>query len=586
MPYFDNLFSTGYINADGNRSISPSQQSAIVSILSAGTFFGALGSPFLADNIGRRWALIASSFVFVLGVIFQTAAVALPLFLAGRFFAGFGVGLISALIPLYQSETAPKWIRGAIVGAYQFAITIGLLLAAIVDNATAERMDTGSYRIPIAVQFAWAIILIGGMLILPESPRYLIKRGKDAEAARALGRLRRLPADHVSVQGELAEVRANHEYEMSLGKASYLDCFRGHMLKRQLTGMGLQALQQLTGINFIFYYGTQYFKNSGLDDAFIIQVITSVINVVSTLPGLYAVDKFGRRPLLLWGAIGMCVSQFLVAMLGTLTTGQDSAGRILVYNVDAQKAGIAFVCIYIFFFASTWGPLAWVVTGEIFPLKHRARGLSMTTATNVSSTTLQILQSIMQTKTNILLHSGFSTGPLPTQPPTSSTTARATPTCNPRSSSCGSPAASSASPSSTSSSTKLRVCPSRRLTSCTPRSRALLAPRTASTGRQQRPLPSVVAPWLGRVDSLERRRRALSILRGHKLEPSCMARHGLKCTAGQRYLLIRLCECQAHIDSPLLPQSIEFGLGWVCHKRRKYLQITTKSTSWITYKMI
>lgn len=392
MPYFQHLFSTGYRNSvTGELDISPSQQSAIVSILSAGTFFGALTSPFLADSIGRRLALIGSTLVFTLGVIFQTAATALPLFLAGRFFAGFGVGLISALIPLYQSETAPKWIRGAIVGAYQWAITIGLLLAAIVDNATANRGDTGSYRIPVAVQFAWALILIGGMLILPESPRFLIKQGKGEKAAHALGYLRRLPADHPSITAELAEVRANHEYEMSLGKASYFDCFRGDMVKRQFTGMALQALQQLTGINFIFYYGTQYFKNSGLKDAFIIQVITSVINVFSTLPGLYAVDKFGRRPLLLWGAVGMAVSQFLVAMLGTLTTSQDSQGAIVVHNVAAQKAGIAFVCLYIFFFASTWGPLAWVVTGEIFPLKHRARSLSLTTATNVSCKILEYL---------------------------------------------------------------------------------------------------------------------------------------------------------------------------------------------------
>jgi len=113
-------------------------------------------------------------------------------------------------------------------------------------------------------------------------------------------------------------------------------------------------------------------------------MITSSINVVSTIPGLWAIDHWGRRPLLLWGAVGMCISQFLVAMLGTLTTGQESDGTIIVFNVDAQKASIAFVCIYIFFFASTWGPLAWVVTGEIFPLKNRARGLSMTTATNVS----------------------------------------------------------------------------------------------------------------------------------------------------------------------------------------------------------
>ena len=93
-------------------------------------------------------------------------------------------------------------------------------------------------------------------------------------------------------------------------------------------------------------------------------MITSTINVVSTIPGLYAVDKLGRRQLLLWGAIGMCTSQLLVAVLGTTTTSQDAQGNILVHNVAAQKAGVAFVCIYIFFFASTWGPLAWVVTGK------------------------------------------------------------------------------------------------------------------------------------------------------------------------------------------------------------------------------
>jgi len=381
MKYWRDLFSTGYKNTDGDLDVSPSQSSAIVSILSAGTFFGALASPLLADHIGRRWALIASSWIFILGVIFQTAAVSLPLFLAGRFFAGFGVGLISALIPLYQSETAPKWIRGAIVGAYQFSITIGLLLAAVVDNATKDRNDTGSYRIPIAVQFAWAIVLITGMLLLPETPRYLIKRGKMDKASHALGKLRRLPADHPAIASELAEIKANHDFEMAIGKASYIDCFRGQMAKRQLTGMGLQALQQLTGINFIFYYGTRYFKNSGIQNAFAIQMIMSAINVVSTIPGLYAIDKLGRRPLLFWGAVGMAGSQLIVACTG-LTNSQDANGNIIVNNLAAQKAGIAFVCVYIFFFASTWGPLAWVVTGEIFPLKHRARGLSMTTATN------------------------------------------------------------------------------------------------------------------------------------------------------------------------------------------------------------
>jgi hypothetical protein len=120
-------------------------------------------------------------------------------------------------------------------------------LAAVVDNSSHERDDTGSYRIPIAVQFAWAIVLIVGMFLLPETPRYLIRSDKPDQAAVSLGMLRSLPADHPAVQEELEEIKANHEYELSLGSSSYIDCFRGHMLKRQLTGMGLQALQQLTG---------------------------------------------------------------------------------------------------------------------------------------------------------------------------------------------------------------------------------------------------------------------------------------------------------------------------------------------------
>jgi len=160
---------------------------------------------------------------------------------------------------------------------------------------------------------------------------------------------------------------------MSLGKASYSDCFKGTVLKRLLTGCGLQSLQQLTGVNFIFYYGTQYFKNAGFKNPFIIQVITNSVNVASTFPGLYLVEKMGRRNLLLMGAIGMCVCQYIVAITGTASSFHD---------VAAQKAAIAFVCFYIFFFASSWGPVAWVVTGELFPLKARAKCLSFTTASN------------------------------------------------------------------------------------------------------------------------------------------------------------------------------------------------------------
>lgn len=256
-----------------------------------------------------------------------------------------------SLVPLYQSETSPKWIRGTVVGAYQLAITIGLLLAAIVDNYTGKRPDSSAYRIPIAIQFAWALILVAGMLILPETPRYCIKQGKPEKAAKSLSRLRRLDVDHPALIEELGEITANHEYELSLGKSTYLDCFKGNVLKRLITGCLLQSLQQLTGVNFIFYYGTTYFLGAGFSNGFIISMITSGVNVGSTFPGLYLVEAWGRRNLLLFGAVGMSICQLIVAIVGTVTAQGNKA---------AQNASIAFICIYIFFFACSWGPVAWV----------------------------------------------------------------------------------------------------------------------------------------------------------------------------------------------------------------------------------
>ena len=264
MPYWDRTFSTGYKDPKTHLpAITSSQSSEIVSILSAGTFFGSLGAAPLGDFAGRRMGLIVSCFIFTFGVILQTASTAIPLFVAGRFFAGFGVGFLSALVPMYQSETAPKWIRGSIVGCYQLAITIGLLIAAVVDNSTGNRNDTGSYRIPVAVQFAWALILVIGMLILPETPRFHIRKGNNEKAAKSLSRLRRLDIDHPALIEELSEIQANHEYEMSLGTATYLDCFKGTLGKRLMTGCLLQSLQQLTGvrINILHHTNRGYFTN-------------------------------------------------------------------------------------------------------------------------------------------------------------------------------------------------------------------------------------------------------------------------------------------------------------------------------------
>ncbi|KOS36958.1 hypothetical protein ACN38_g12268 [Penicillium nordicum] len=348
----------------------------IVSILSVGTFVGSLASGVLADITGRRWGIILSVMLpFNLGVALQTAATSQPMFIAGRFFAGLGVGLVSAQVPMYQSETLPKWIRGAVVGCYQLCITIGLFLAAVVSWATKDRNDSGSYRIPLAVQFAWALILTGGLLVLPETPRFLIKKGNDAQAVKSLVFLRRLKADDPQLISEFEELKGNWEYEKTIGSSSYIECFKGAVLKRTLTGIILQSLQQLVGINFIIYYGTSYFATNveGLPDSFILQVIINSINVVMTLPGLWAVERFGRRPVLLTGALGMGISQYIVSACGAATP---------ITNFPSQCAQFAFICIYVSFFASTFGPCAWVVTSEIFPLQNRAKGLAMTTAAN------------------------------------------------------------------------------------------------------------------------------------------------------------------------------------------------------------
>ncbi|KAF2002088.1 general substrate transporter [Amniculicola lignicola CBS 123094] len=372
MDYWVKRFATD-INASGEKYITTGQQSLVVSMLSVGTFFGALGGAQLGDWIGRRWGLIAACVVFTVGVVMQTIATAVPLFTAGRTIAGFGVGLISVLIPLYQSECAPKWIRGTIVSAYQFFLTFGLLLAAVVNNATHNRNDSGSYRIPVIIQALWAVILAGGIMFLPETPRYFVKNGEMEKATHSLSRLRSLPTDSQSIKDELAEIVANHEYELSLGGSGWKDIFQsaGRQRRRLLTGMGIMAGSQLTGINFIFYYGTVFFKNSGIENPFLIGLTTNLVNVVSTVPGLWLVEKWGRRPILLWGAIGMTVCEFVVAIVG-VTTESDIANKVL----------IAFVCFYIFFFAISWGPVGWVVIGENFSLRFRAKSVAMSVASN------------------------------------------------------------------------------------------------------------------------------------------------------------------------------------------------------------
>lgn len=384
MEYFIHEF-TGKVN-DGSSSFALDswQKSLITSILSAGTFFGALISADSADYIGRRITILLSCAIFTIGVILQTISTTVALLAVGRVIAGFGVGGVSSTIILYMSEIAPKKVRGATVAGYQFCVTLGLLIASCVDYGTKNRTDSGSYRIPIALQLLWAIILSTGLFFLPESPRFFVKKGRVDEAAKVLSTLRQQPIESNYIQEELAEIIENHEIESALIPTqsyfqSWASCFTGGLrdqssnLRRTILGTSLQMMQQWTGINFIFYFGTTFFQELGtISNEFLISIITTLVNVCSTPLSFYTVEKFGRRTLLLYGAVGMFVCEFIVAIAGTVDGD----------NHKTVSAMIAFICIYIFFFASTWGPGAWILIGEIFPLPIRSRGVGLSTASN------------------------------------------------------------------------------------------------------------------------------------------------------------------------------------------------------------
>jgi sugar porter (SP) family MFS transporter len=211
-----------------------------------------------------------------------------------------------------------------------------------------------------------------------------VKKGRLEKAAESLARVRGQAADSDYVREELAEIVANNEYERKLILEggffrSWANCFTGSItdpssnLRRTLLGTSAQMFQQFTGINFIFYFGTTFFTNLGtIHNPFLISLITTLVNVCSTPISFWTVERFGRRPLLIWGAVGMVVCEFIVGIIGVA----DGS------NPTVVKVQIAFICIYIFFFASTWGPGAWVVVGEMFPLPIRGRGVALSVASN------------------------------------------------------------------------------------------------------------------------------------------------------------------------------------------------------------
>lgn len=361
-----------------HHSFNTHERALVTAVLSLGTFIGAVIAPSVSDRWGRKFAIVVLSGILCnVGNVIQVASSGIPLFCVGRVVCGIAVGILSASVPLYQAEASPKWVRGSVVFTYQWAITWGLLISLAVCQGTRKFNNSGSYRIPLSLQSLWAIILCIGMLFLPESPRFYVQKNKIQKGLESLAKLRRLPTDDADLIEELVEIKANYDYEMLFGKTSILDCFRSgggrhKQVLRMATGIGIHAFQQCLGINFIFYYGVNFFSSTGMDNYYLMSFTTYAVNTLFTVPGIILIEIIGRRSLLLWGGTGMSISNFIIAIVGVCIT-DDNISSII---------SVSFSCSFIAFFAASWGGCPWALVSDMYGISIRQKAISITVATN------------------------------------------------------------------------------------------------------------------------------------------------------------------------------------------------------------
>lgn len=356
----------------------------IVAILSIGTLMGALIAAPIADKIGRKPSISIAAFVAIVGFIIQiTSEMAWYQITIGRLVAGLGIGALSLLVPMYQAETAPAWIRGALVCSYQLFITMGIFLAACFNYGTYKNQmnSSASWRIVLGIGFLWAIGLGIGIQFFPETPRYDFSRGKRERAIKTLCDVHGTSENHYAVYSQVKDIetqlRAEDHIKLS-PVAEFASMFTApRMLPRLLLGCSLQMFQILTGANYFFYYGTVIFRSVQIN-SFITQIIINTINFLSTFLGLYIIEHYGRRKCLIAGSGLMFVCFMIYASVGHFSLDQQNPQ-------DTPKAGIAlivFSSIFILGFATTWGPIIWAILAEIFPSRYRAKAMGLATASN------------------------------------------------------------------------------------------------------------------------------------------------------------------------------------------------------------
>lgn len=254
-------------------------------------------------------------------------------------------------------------------------------MADIINFGTESLPSTASYRIPMGIGFIWAIILVVGILLMPESPRFDIHHGRHERALRTMTKFYGVPLNHQAVAIETAEI--NKAIEASSGDHPWYEVFSGpRMLYRVLLGMSLQAFQQLTGANYFFYYGTTIFSGVGISNSYVTAMILGAVNVLCTFPGLYMVEKFGRRKCLISGALFQFMCFLVFASIGHFKFQPASLAGDTATEKSSGTVMIVFACLFIASFASTWGPMVWASISDIYPYRYRAAGIAFATSAN------------------------------------------------------------------------------------------------------------------------------------------------------------------------------------------------------------
>ncbi|KAI9734808.1 MAG: hexose transporter hxt1 [Cirrosporium novae-zelandiae] len=369
-----------YDSSDGFYSFSDVRSGLIVGLLSIGTLIGALIAAPIADRWGRKPSISLWCAVFIIGVVIQiSSATTWYQVVIGRIIAGFGIGGLSVVVVMFQGETSPSHLRGSLVATYQLFITIGILVSNIINYGTEYLHNSGQWRITMAVGFIFPLVLGLGIQLYSETPRFDYRHGNEKRAKETMAKVHGIPDTHVVIAREIREMEEKLEAERQGGNAAWYEIFTGpRMLYRTLLGVAIQALQQLTGANFFFYYGTTIFQATGLSNSFITQIILGAVNVACTFPGLWFVERFGRRKSLIVGGLWMFVCFMIFASLGHFKLRQPDGTN----SSSVGSAMIVFACLFIAAFASTWGPFAWVVISEMYPSRYRARCMALSTASN------------------------------------------------------------------------------------------------------------------------------------------------------------------------------------------------------------